>query len=175
MPVKKSICVRNHAARDGNQRTVLIGRTAQREALAIRRADLVVLDIGLPRLGGLDVQAELRSRAETRLVPIMIVSGTETREMNLGDFACVLRKPVTAEQLIGRRSRRACTIVGEHADTRRARSLLEDRARHLPRRSLPHWRASDELGSRPSLIVVVSDEQADYPLRFRFEPARPWH
>lgn len=62
--------------------------------------DLVVLDIGLPRLGGLDVQAELRSRAETRRVPIMIVSGTETREMNLVDFACVLRKPVTADQLI---------------------------------------------------------------------------
>ena len=62
--------------------------------------DLVVLDIGLPRLGGLDVQADLRSRAETRRVPIMIVSGTETREMNLRDFACVLRKPVTAEQLI---------------------------------------------------------------------------
>jgi CheY-like chemotaxis protein len=35
--------------------------------------NLVILDMGLPRLGGLDVQAELKSRAETRHIPIMVV------------------------------------------------------------------------------------------------------
>ena len=72
---------------------------------ALRRVEsdtpsLVILDMGLPRLGGLDVQKELKSRAETRSIPIMVVSGTETRDLNPADFACVMRKPITAEELI---------------------------------------------------------------------------
>jgi two-component system, sensor histidine kinase and response regulator len=62
--------------------------------------DLVILDIELPRLGGLDVQAELKAHAETRRIPIMAVSGTETRNLSPDDFACVMRKPVTADELI---------------------------------------------------------------------------
>ena len=62
--------------------------------------DLVVLDMALPRLGGRDVQRELASRVETRRVPIVVVSGTETRDLSLADFACVIRKPITAEELI---------------------------------------------------------------------------
>ena len=55
---------------------------------------LVVLDLALPRLSGCDVQKDLKARAETRMV-----SG-DTRDLDLGDFACVLRKPLIAEQLI---------------------------------------------------------------------------
>lgn len=52
---------------------------------------LVILDMVLPRLGGLDVQRELKSHAETRTIPIMVVSGIETRDLNSTDFACVMR------------------------------------------------------------------------------------
>jgi DNA-binding response OmpR family regulator len=61
---------------------------------------LVILDMGLPRLGGLDVQKELKSRAETRSIPIMVVSGTGTRDLDPADFTCVMRKPITAQELI---------------------------------------------------------------------------
>ena len=62
--------------------------------------DLVVLDLNLPRLGGRDVTAELKARAETRHVPIMVVSGAERSDLSPADVVCHLRKPVTAEQLI---------------------------------------------------------------------------
>jgi DNA-binding response OmpR family regulator len=62
--------------------------------------DLVVLDLNLPRLGGRDVKAELKAHAETRHVPIMVVSGTERSDLDPPDVVCHLRKPVTAEQLI---------------------------------------------------------------------------
>ena len=64
--------------------------------------DLVVLDLNLPRLGGRDVKAELKARAGTRDVPIMVVSGMERSDLAQPDVdvVCHLRKPVTAEQLI---------------------------------------------------------------------------
>ena len=61
--------------------------------------NLVVLDLALPRLGGRDVQKELKARGETRMVPIVVVTG-DTRDLDPADFDCVLRKPLTAEQLI---------------------------------------------------------------------------
>ena len=60
----------------------------------------VVLDSGLPRLAGLDVQQELKARPETQHIPIVIVSGTDTSGLNHNDFACILHKPVSAEELI---------------------------------------------------------------------------
>jgi CheY-like chemotaxis protein len=62
--------------------------------------DAVVLDMMLPRLGGRDVQQELKAHPETRHVPIVVVSGTDTRGLDPADFACVLRKPVSAEVLL---------------------------------------------------------------------------
>src|SRR5258707_752048 len=71
---------------------------------ALRRIDVdapqaVVLDIELPRLGGLDVQQEIAAHAETRDIPIVVVTGT-MREINPKDFACILRKPITPEALV---------------------------------------------------------------------------
>lgn len=61
--------------------------------------DAVVLDIGLPRLGGRDVLRELRARPETRAIPIVIVTGND---MSLAEAAGtpVLRKPVDPEDLV---------------------------------------------------------------------------
>jgi CheY-like chemotaxis protein len=54
----------------------------------------VVLDLGLPRLGGRDVSREMTSRIETRGIPIVIVTGEETNDLAPGQFACILRKPI---------------------------------------------------------------------------------
>ena len=74
---------------------------------ALRRIDAadplpsaVVLDMELPRLHGRDVQRELAAHANTRQIPIVVVSGTDTRGLNPSDFACVLRKPIQPEQLV---------------------------------------------------------------------------
>ena len=61
---------------------------------------LVVLDLGLPRLHGRDVHSELKARADTRDVPIVIVTGGEVSEADAKQFACVLRKPCDPYRLV---------------------------------------------------------------------------
>jgi DNA-binding response OmpR family regulator len=60
----------------------------------------VILDLGLPRLRGEDVGHEIASRRATRAVPIIVVTGSDTRHLNPDLFTCVLKKPITAEELI---------------------------------------------------------------------------
>jgi|SRR3954466_6599064 CheY-like chemotaxis protein len=73
---------------------------------ALRRIDeglmphAVVLDLMLPRLHGFDVFRELRAHAATRHVPVIVVTGTDTRSLDdPGKFAFVFRKPVSIEML----------------------------------------------------------------------------
>ena len=61
--------------------------------------DLIVLDLLLPGFGGLGVQQEIAERAGTRLIPIIIVTGS-TRELDHLTVACVLRKPVDPDLLV---------------------------------------------------------------------------
>ena len=61
---------------------------------------VVVLDLGLPRLGGRDVQQELTAHAETCRVPIIVVTGSDVGDLRSDDFACVLRKPINPEALV---------------------------------------------------------------------------
>ena len=62
--------------------------------------DALVLDLGLPLLGGRDVQRELAAHADTRSIPIVVVTGSDTSDLNEADFTCILRKPIKAEDLI---------------------------------------------------------------------------
>jgi CheY-like chemotaxis protein len=62
--------------------------------------DLIVLDMALPRLGGRDVQQELAAHADTRHIPILVVTGSDTRDLNPADFRCILQKPVTPDALV---------------------------------------------------------------------------
>ena len=59
----------------------------------------VVLDLGLPRLRGLDVAREMAADAVLQQVPVIVVTG-EPGDLNEKDFACVLRKPITPDRLI---------------------------------------------------------------------------
>ncbi len=72
---------------------------------ALRRVErhppeAVVLDLGLPRLNGRDVQRELRAGPDTQHIPIVVVSGNDTSDLDPADFACVLKKPVGPDALI---------------------------------------------------------------------------
>lgn len=59
----------------------------------------VVLDLGLPRLHGLDVHRELASQAHTQHIPVIVVTGG-TEDINERKFACVLRKPIHPDALV---------------------------------------------------------------------------
>ena len=61
---------------------------------------IVLLDLGLPRVSGRDVLKELRAHAATRRIPILVVSGMDTRDVDVQPFDCVLRKPVTPDVVL---------------------------------------------------------------------------
>src|SRR5690349_12194930 len=60
----------------------------------------VVLDLGLPRMSGRDVSRELLAHDSLRRIPIVVVTGSDVTAAEAAAFACVLRKPITAESLI---------------------------------------------------------------------------
>ena len=68
--------------------------------LDTQRPALVILDLGLPLLSGRDVYRELRGSADTRDIPILLVTGSDTSDLEVSDFACVLRKPTAPSALV---------------------------------------------------------------------------
>ena len=60
----------------------------------------VVLDLGLPRLHGRDVLLEMSAQGLTDQVPVIVVTGETHPVLNELHFACVLRKPISPDELI---------------------------------------------------------------------------
>jgi DNA-binding response OmpR family regulator len=67
---------------------------------------LVLLDLGLPRLNGYGLLEELRSREHTRSVPVLVVTGNPSLDVDDRvvpfDVAGILLKPVEAGRLVAR-------------------------------------------------------------------------
>ncbi len=59
---------------------------------------LIVLDLVLPRIGGLEFARELASNAATRKIPIAVVTGS-IDQFDERPFAAVLRKPITGDHI----------------------------------------------------------------------------
>ena len=68
-------------------------------AIESERPNIVVLDLGLPRVSGWDVYRDLRSRPETKSLPIIIVTGNDLGDIRPRDVASFLRKPVEPDAL----------------------------------------------------------------------------
>ena len=66
----------------------------------IEQPDVIVLDLVLPRLGGVDVFQELRANPATRRIPVIAVTGSDLLSVDTTEFHYFLRKPVTPEVLI---------------------------------------------------------------------------
>ena len=60
---------------------------------------LIVLDLGLPTVSGVMVLQEVAAHADTKHIPIVIVTGS-TMTLDHLNVPCVLRKPVDPEKLI---------------------------------------------------------------------------
>lgn len=81
------------------------GLDAVEKALA-EPPDLVVMDVSMPRLSGLDACRVLKGDPRTRLVPVVIVTAHSSRSDRLQGIAAgcddFLAKPVDGEQLLAR-------------------------------------------------------------------------
>jgi len=62
--------------------------------------DLIILDLMLPTVSGYVVQQDIAARSRTRDIPIVIVTGSADLLVDQLNVACVLRKPVTPDDLI---------------------------------------------------------------------------
>jgi len=67
------------------------------------RPDIVLLDVVMPGISGLDVCAELKGNADTRLTPVVLISGEQERQTRLAGLDAgaddFLNKPVDPEEL----------------------------------------------------------------------------
>ncbi len=61
---------------------------------------VIVLDMMLPRLGGRDVLRELKSRPETRHIPVVIITGTDVSNLSERAGIPVLQKPFELTALV---------------------------------------------------------------------------
>ena len=61
--------------------------------------DLIVLDMGLPALSGRAFLLELTAKADTRKIPVVIVTGS-TKTFRSLNVARVMRKPVSTDDLV---------------------------------------------------------------------------
>jgi DNA-binding response OmpR family regulator len=63
------------------------------------RPDLIVLDLSLPRVDGLDVIRELRASRYTWSIPVVVVTGSD-HDLAAASPATTLRKPCSPEELL---------------------------------------------------------------------------
>src|SRR5712671_5019351 len=61
---------------------------------SVKRPDLMILDLNLPRVNGIEVLAEIKSDPELRLIPIIVFSSSnsddEIRNVYGAQVACVV-------------------------------------------------------------------------------------
>jgi EAL domain-containing protein (putative c-di-GMP-specific phosphodiesterase class I)/DNA-binding response OmpR family regulator len=134
------------------------------EILAGQPVDVLVLDMGLPGISGVEVVKVLRSRSETATLPILLMTGSGTDlsvieglEAGADDF---LAKPVRLDELVARvrahlRSRAAWAGVVE--DELRVRASVVGALRHMALASDPEAAAEavvNELARRTDSSFV---------------------
>jgi two-component system phosphate regulon response regulator PhoB len=86
-----------------NVTTYVNVRTAAQDFVAGKKPDLLILDINMPEVTGLDMVEFLRRRAETKTLPIVMLSSEAAdiivdQALELGADSYVM-KPVTLEEL----------------------------------------------------------------------------
>lgn len=103
---------------EGHELTHAVSAEAALELLSERIPDLVLLDIEMPGMGGLGLLGQLKARPDTRMVPVVMVTGhtdrvrrMEALELGADDF---LAKPVDGTELRARA--RALLRLKSHID-----------------------------------------------------------
>jgi len=95
---KVNLANRVQVARDGQQALDFLLDPAQELPAA------VLLDLGLPRMSGLDVLAAIRADPRTRVVPVAILTSSDEERDRLASYASgansFIRKPVDFTEFV---------------------------------------------------------------------------
>lgn len=91
-----------HTARDGAEAIAFLRRKGRYGNAP--RPDLILLDLDMPRMGGLQVLAEIKADKALKDIPVVILTGSqeiedivETYNLNAN---CYVTKPIDLEQFI---------------------------------------------------------------------------
>lgn len=91
---------------DGHFVAVAADGRAALECVARSRPDLIVLDLDMPGIGGFEVCRQLKAAAATRLLPVLVLTGTGVANARLKAWELgadgFLAKPFQIPELIGR-------------------------------------------------------------------------
>jgi len=94
-----------HLVEDGVEALRFLRRQGQHAHAP--RPDLILLDLSLPRLGGLEVLAEIKrgDDDDLRRIPVIIMTGSRREEDILNAYKhyanCYVTKPVDVQQFLG--------------------------------------------------------------------------
>jgi two-component system, response regulator len=92
-----------HVVRDGEEALdFLFARGAYEQDNARERLKLVLLDVKLPKLSGLEVLAEIKQHPDTRHIPVVLLTSSRLQEEMLRAYVdganSFLQKPVDFDQ-----------------------------------------------------------------------------
>ncbi len=140
------------------------GRTGLEKARS--HPDMILLDLGLPDMGGGDVLRQLRNRSETAEIPVVIVSGNPDAAAIVartgGDnVAAVLQKPVFSADL--------CEVVDTVLSVKAAQATVTSQSRDQQRVDLIYRLISK--GSDQLVFQVCRRLGADLTWRRGYHPA----
>ncbi len=100
---KQKICNRIDVVRDGQEALDFLSAQGKFAGRDIEdKPSVVLLDLNLPKIGGLDVLKEIRNRDESRLLPVVILT-TSREEQDIASSYSLgansyIRKPVDFEK-----------------------------------------------------------------------------
>jgi two-component system response regulator len=105
---KSDVASKLDIARDGQEALERLTPDASGELLI---PDLVLLDVNLPKVSGLDVLARLRERADISMIPVVMLTASARREDVLASYMrganSYIQKPVIFERFT-----RALEVLG---------------------------------------------------------------
>lgn len=91
-----------HVARDGQQALDYLLNQGDYADVQTKLPAVVVLDLGLPRVSGLDVLARLRNDPRTKLLPVVILTSSDEEQDRLSSYGSgansFVRKPLDFTQ-----------------------------------------------------------------------------
>jgi CheY-like chemotaxis protein len=93
---------RLHHARDGVEALAFLHREAPFEDAPL--PDLILLDLNLPRKGGIQVLAEMKAEPRLRLIPVVVLTTSEAEQDVLRTYElhanCYITKPVDLDKFL---------------------------------------------------------------------------
>jgi CheY-like chemotaxis protein len=94
--------LRVHWVRDGEEAMAFLRR--QGEHAGAPRPDLILLDLHMPRMGGLEVLAELKQHPDWRRIPVVIMTSSSDEKDVRGAYSkhanCYVTKPLDLDEFI---------------------------------------------------------------------------